>query len=173
MAAIKAGDRVTVVQRDVTAEDTKTQLYFAYFGGLTGTIDKVYDDDTVCVDIDLDALQEEARERHLAMQEKERRRWLDGLSDEARRRLTPEQQQLKMSYKILVLKKDIVPLKGGSPKDGGKSGGGASEDAPSSEKKGPDKAPNPTADEPAPKRVSEADLAAAEEAFLRSRQSKP
>ena len=73
MAAFKAGDRVRIVTRDVTPEDVKSQLYFAYFGGLTGTVDRTYDD-TVCVDVDLQSLTDEMRDRHVSMQEAERQR---------------------------------------------------------------------------------------------------
>lgn len=188
MAAIKAGDRVRIVTREATSEDAKTGLYYAYFGGLTGTVDRVYDDDSVCVEIDLESLNDEMRERHLAMQEAERQRWISNLSDEVRNRLTPEQKQLKMSYKLLVSKKDIESYKGGKPKSEAKSEAEDSE-SDSSSKKGP-ASPGPSAharaarggagggagksegsgDEPAPKRLSEADLSAAEEEFLRSRQ---
>jgi hypothetical protein len=119
------------------------------------------------------------------MQEAERQRWLDSLSDEARNRLTPEQKQLKMSYRILVSKQDLQVMSGGKP---------ASEQQPekpksaaasaSGEKQRPEKTPSsppgdtgtkqrPSAAEPQPRRLSEADLAAAEEAFLRSRRPAP
>jgi hypothetical protein len=94
MAATKAGDRVMIVTREVTSDDQKTGLYFSYFGGLTGTIDRAYDDGSVCVDIDLDSMTDDMRERHLAMQEAERQRWISNLSDEVRNRLSAEQKQL-------------------------------------------------------------------------------
>lgn len=115
MAAVKAGDRVHVIKRPVTADDAKTGLYYEYFGGLTGTVDRVYDDHSVCIDVDLESLQPAAQQRHAEMQEAERKRWLEGLSNDVRSRLTPEQQKLKMSYKILVGAKDLQPLAGGGP----------------------------------------------------------
>lgn len=190
MAPIKAGDRVKIVTRDVTSEDPKTGLYYSYFGGLTGTVDRIYEDGSVCVDIDLEALTADMRERHQAMQETERQRWLANLSDEARNRLTAEQKKLKMSYKILTSKKDLEPDKGGKPRAADDSKPAAQQGG-SGEKKGsappspsssiaaaaptPEPAaktekPEPSDDEESPKRLSEADLAAAEEAFLRSRQ---
>ena len=91
MASFKAGDRVRLAARQVTAEDEKSGLYYSYFAELTGAVDMVYGDGSVCVSVDLESLSEQARDRHLAMQEAERKKWLEGLSGEARNRLTPEQ----------------------------------------------------------------------------------
>jgi hypothetical protein len=188
MSAFKTGDRIRIAQRAVTSDDAKTGLYFSYFGGLTGKVDRTYDDGSVCVEIDLESLQEDTRERHAAMQEAERKRWLESLSDEARNRLTPDQRQLKMSYKLLVSRKDLEPHKGGKPAPESSPKSKGSQDASADTKKGPARTPEPptqlkpapsksavpksTKEEPPPKRLSEADLIAAEEAFLRSRQSK-
>lgn len=174
MAVVKAGDRVKIAARNVTSDDSKTGLYYEYFGGLTGTVDRVYEDQSVCVDIDLDSLQESARERHLAMQEAERTRWLESLSQDVRSRLTSEQQKLTMSYKILVSKKDLEVLAGAKPSK--------SKPAPAAVEK-PKKAPEPQKPAPTPKRekkpptkepkrLSAADLDAAEEAMLQAAQKK-
>mgnify|MGYP005842069291 CR=1 FL=1 len=187
MAAVKAGDRVSIVTREVTLDDDKTGLYRSYFGGLAGTVDRVYEDGSVCVDVDVESLPAEVRDRHLAMQESERKRWLENLPGEVRSRLTAEQRQLTMSYRILVSKKDIEPLKGGTtrrtaaPKDEAAEAGANSEPA---EHKGPARAPEPMAssaarasaaaepagetEEEAARRISEAELNAAEEQYLRS-----
>lgn len=191
MTAFKAGDRVQVASREVTPDDEKSGLYYAYFGGLTGSVDTVYDDGSVCVDVDLESLSHAARDRHIAMQEAERKKWLEALSGEARNRLSPEQKQLKLSYKILTSNKDVEPLKGGKPGGGKraeKSAGAASDEASPSDHKGPARAPEPEQvsesdtpsdrrssgedDQPPPKRVSAEDLAKAEEEYLRSLQSK-
>lgn len=178
MASFSAGDRVQVQARDVTADDEKSGLYYSYFAGLTGTVDTVYNDGSVCVDVDLEALSQEARDRHLAMQEAEKRKWLDGLSGEARNRLTPEQKQLKLSYKILVSKKDLVPSKGGKPsarkteKSEKAAKPAASDDSAPSSKKGPARAPEPAAEEPEPHRATAEELAKAEEEYLKSLQDK-
>ena len=176
MASFKVGDAVQIQTRDVTADDEKSGLYYSYFGGLTGTVDAVYDDGSVCINVDLEALSQDARERHLAMQESERKKWLDGLSGEARNRLTPEQKQLKLSYKILVGKADVVPNKGGKPtgnKSKSSKAAEASEASPPAPK-GPARAPEPgpVAEAPAPKRISEDELSKAEEDYLKSLQEK-
>jgi len=174
--SVKAGDAVRIVSRDVTPEDAKSGLYYSYFGGLTGKVDRVYPDGSVCVDVDLDSLTEETRGRHVAVQEAERKRWLEGLSDEVRNRLSADQKQLKMSYRILLSAKDLEVTKGGKPsperapveeKAAAAQGTGGGKGA----QRAPESRPEPkTPGEPeAPHRLSEADLQAAEEAFLRSR----
>jgi hypothetical protein len=189
MAAAKTGERVRVIEREVTPDDVKSGLYYAYFAGLTGMIDRTYDDGSVCVDVDLESLTEEMRTRHISIQEGERKRWLDNLSDEARNRLTAEQKQFKMNYRVLVSGKDLEPHKGGKP--GGESnarqsegagaapesgGKGASSTAQSGEPKAqagqPEPRPEtrPPKEDDSPKRLSEAELSAAEEEFLKSRQ---
>lgn len=159
MASFKAGDRVQLASREVNAEDEKNGLYYSYFGGLTGTVDTVYDDGSVCINVDLESLSQEARGRHLAMQEAERKKWLEALSGEARNRLTPDQKQLRLSYKILASKTDLEPFKGGKP--------GATKRSADSEQAGEEDA-SPAA----PKRPSEDDLAKAEEEYLKSLQEK-
>ena len=180
MAAMKAGDKARIKTREVTSEDSRTGLYFTYFGGLTGMIDRVYDDGSVCIDIDLDSLSQDTRERHLAMQEAERKRWLDGISGELRNRLSEEQKKLTISYKLLVSEKDLESYSDDSPKPGkkqaetsseskadaksvsGESNTGAAQAAPAASAKGED----------SKKRLSEADLAAKEEEYLHSLQNK-
>lgn len=171
MADMKVGDKVQVTTREVTNDDIKSSLYFSYFGGLYGVIDRIYDDGTVCVDVDLDSLSQDARDRHIETQEAERKRWLDGLSGEAKGRLSEEQKKLSISYKILVSKKDIEPAKGGKPK--ASKSEKSSDDSSAAASKGPARAPDPVgSDQEPPKRLSEADLEAKEEEFLRSLQER-
>ena len=181
--ALKPGDGVQIASRPVTSDDEKNGLYFSYFGGLTGAVDRSYDDGSVCVDIDLESLTDDMRKRHSEMQETERKRWLEGLSGEVRSRLTPEQRQLTMAYKLLVHKKDLEPIKGDKPKSAAPKGQDSESDS-ASGKKGPARAPDPeiTAQatdteptppkpekkEPQPERLSAADLAAKEEEYLKS-----
>jgi|YNPBryBLVA2012_1023415.scaffolds.fasta_scaffold35905_1 hypothetical protein len=184
--AFKTGDRVRVVSREVTAEDVKSRLYYAYFGGLTGSVDRVYDDGSVCIDVDLESLRDDQRERHLQIQEMERKQWLESLSDEVRGRLTAEQKKLRISYKILVSDKDIEPCKGDKPTN--KSESASKREAPtaaSEEVALPKAAARGTPDEPesvrptgsrdaeAARRRSEAELLAAEEEYLRSLNENP
>ena len=107
MAQMEKGSPVCIKERPVTPDDTRSGLYYQYFSGLKGKVDRAYDDGSVCLDIDLESLPEAARKRHLGIQDAEKKKWLNSLSDEARNRLTSEQKQLKISYKILVHKNDV------------------------------------------------------------------
>lgn len=110
MADLEKGTAITIKERSITSEDSRTGLYYAYFGGLRGVVDRAYEDGSVCINVDLESLSEDARKRHLEIQEAEKKKWLAGLSDEMRNRLTSEQKQLKISYKLLVHKNDIQAL---------------------------------------------------------------
>jgi len=173
MAGLKAGDGVRIVEREVSQEDTKNGVYFRHFGGLTGVVDKVYEDGSVCVDVDIDSLDSDMRKRHLQMQEAERKRWLESLSEEGRGRLSAEQRQLRIAYKILVLAGDVEPFKGAPKPRPEKKSVEVSGSQDSAARSGPARAPEPDVTEAAaaseePKRVSSADLEAMSEAYLQS-----
>ncbi len=179
MAELKTGNGVMIKTREVTPEDIKSGLYFLYFGGLVGKVDRIYDDGSVCVDVDIDSLSKEARSRHLAMQEAERKRWLENLSGEARNRLTPEQRQLRISYKLLVSKNDLEPHKGlDKPKIDPKAIAEVADESYDTETEGPaessdlDILSEVDNEEETTNRLTEADLAAREEEFLKSLQEK-
>ena len=105
--SFKTGDRVSIIKRAVTDEDIDNQLYFEYFGGLTGVVVKIYDDGTICVNIDTYSLREDFRKRHTELEKLEKERWLNSLSEEAKRNMTSEQKQYKIDYTILVNEKDL------------------------------------------------------------------
>ena len=174
MAALKAGDRVILCTREVSQDDIKTGLYYAYFGGLIGSVDRIYDDNTVCVDIDLDSLRKDMKERHLAVQEAERKRWLDSISDEMRNRLNHNQKQLKMSYKILVSAIDIQTYKGPGPDGSQTKKSNKTEDNKPQTTEAADNAASVVISaknnkESEPHRLTAAELAAKEEEYLLKR----
>ncbi|HLK59898.1 MAG TPA: hypothetical protein VKU00_25275, partial [Chthonomonadaceae bacterium] len=82
------GDRVQVVDREANAEDVKSSLFFNHYRGLVGTIQKIYPTEEVAVEVELTSLPEAVVHRHHDVQEQMKSRWLDGLSEEARNRLT-------------------------------------------------------------------------------------
>ena len=139
-AAFKEGDRVQIADRSATADDAKTSLFFNHFRGLTGVVQKVYATEEAAVEIEAGSLPEGIAHRHHDVQETMKTRWLDGLSEEARGRLTEQERDFRLRYTVLVATKDITAA-------------GA----------------KPTASETTA-RATEADLSAAEEAELRRRQ---
>src|SRR5665647_49541 len=106
----KEGDYAKIVDREVTPADVKSCMYYPYFRGLAGTVDKIFDEQ-ICLKVDPDTLPESILKRHKEVQDSIKRKWLNGLSGEARNRLTTEEKQFNLSYTILVNDADLVQAK--------------------------------------------------------------
>ncbi len=102
----KEGDYVRVVEREQTPADVKSGLYYPFFAGLSGTVDRIYDTE-VCIKVDLDTLPKDVLKRHLSIQDSIKRKWLAGLSGEARNRLTGDDRKFDLSYTLLVQESDL------------------------------------------------------------------
>lgn len=155
---LKQGDEVQVIDREATPADEKGQTFFNHYRNLTGILEKVYDDGIATVVVDEESLPEEVLQRHKALTDTARQKWLDGLSNEARSKLTPEEQQFKMRYTILLESQDLIKKGGKQPRakgDTGKSRAAA--------------LPEPGAEDEAPKAVRSSDLDRAEEEYLKAR----
>jgi hypothetical protein len=107
----KEGDLVEIVTREPNAEDGKSGLYYAHFGGLRGHIQKVYTSGEVAIEIDLPSLPEEVSKRHEEMRLQMQNKWLDGLSEEGRNRLSDAEKQFRLRYNVLVGQDDITAPK--------------------------------------------------------------
>ena len=116
MAPVKVSDRVRVADRDASAADAKSGLFYDYFRNLTGSIERVYEDKSVCVDVDIDTLPEDVLRRHKEVETAARDKWLHGLSQEQRSRLTEADKQFAMRYKIVVAAADVELVKGDAGK---------------------------------------------------------
>ncbi|HEY3280863.1 MAG TPA: hypothetical protein VGN26_01180 [Armatimonadota bacterium] len=110
------GDRVRVVKRDATLADLKSQLYFDHFGDLTGTIRRLYDAEA-WVEIDRESLSSSVLARHKSVEANMKSKWLDGLSEEAKRRLTDREKQFRLRYSVLVSTEDLVKGPAAPPQD--------------------------------------------------------
>ncbi len=182
MANFKEGDRVQIVTREQTNGDIKERSYYPYMGGLRGTIYRLYQDGRAAVQIDLDSLPEVVLNRHTQTQERMKNRWIEGLSEEARSRLTPEEREFHLNYVLLVRVEDLQP-------EGKRSRTARAEPAPSTGKtktvpsaateaktasssSGKTRASSASApaETDVPKRKTLKDLEQAEEEFLKSRQ---
>jgi hypothetical protein len=108
MAKINSGDRVRVATREQTSADIKSGLYYPHYGGLSGTILKVYNDEASVL-VDREALSPELLKRHEENEKSMKTKWLDGLSDEARNRLTGAEKKFALNYAILVSVEDLTP----------------------------------------------------------------
>jgi hypothetical protein len=103
----KTGDRIRISSREATPQDVKLAVFFNHYRGLTGTIQKVYTGGEAAIEVDLDALPEELWKRHMDTRDQMREQWLRGLSDDVRRKLTPEQKQFDLRYVALVRLQDL------------------------------------------------------------------
>ena len=158
----KEGDRVQIRDREATAEDAKSGLFYPHFRGLIGSIQKIYPSDEVAVEIEAESLAEAVRQRHSEVQEQMKMRWLDGLSEEAKGRLTDQEQDFRLRYTVLVSANDLT-----APGAKLAKAVPAATEKPVPAANAPVKKP---AEETASQRPTAADYEAAEEAYLRSRQ---
>ena len=105
--ALKEGERVEIVDREANADDVKSGMFYNFFRGLTGTVQKVYATDEIAVEIEQESLPDAVANRHTDVQENMKSRWLDGLSEEGRNRLTDKERDFRLRYTLLVHAKDL------------------------------------------------------------------
>src|SRR5438132_5053713 len=106
-AGIRAGDLVRIVDREATPQDQKVGLFYNHYRCLPGQVRKIYGGEQAAVKIEADSLPEDIRARHASTRDQMRERWLEGLTDDARRRVKAEQKQFELSYVILVGVQDL------------------------------------------------------------------
>lgn len=106
------GDRVRVKDREQVAADIKSQLFYEHYRGLVGTVAKIYQDGTASVDVDQQALTKEVSKRHDETASGIKQRWLDGMSEEGRGKLTATEKQFNLRYTILLATADLEPYTG-------------------------------------------------------------
>jgi len=107
---LQEGDRVRVVNREPTPEEIKAGTFFNHYRDLVGTIQKIYEEKEAAIVVDPQSLPEGISKRHVETEEQMRTKWLDGLSEEARNRLTPQERAFALRYVVLVELKDLVLL---------------------------------------------------------------
>ncbi len=105
---LASGTPVRIADREAGAADTKSGLFYPYYKGLTGTVTKDYADGTVSLSVDADSLPDEIRKRHQTGTEAMRTKWLEGLSDEARNKLSAAEKKFSLRYSILVGADDLT-----------------------------------------------------------------
>ncbi|HLV80967.1 MAG TPA: hypothetical protein VKT32_11830, partial [Chthonomonadaceae bacterium] len=155
--------RVQIVDREATPEDAKSGLFYPHFRGLTGTIQKIYANQEAAVELETESLPDPIAHRHDDVQEQMKTRWLDGLSEEARHRLSEQELDFRLRYTVLVALGDLI-----TP--------GKKAATPAARPASEPSLPKPTAAaqsrstaEPPPPRATSADLDAAEAAEIERR----
>ena len=104
---ITVGTRVVVVEREQLAADVKSGLFYPHYAGLTGEVLKVYGQECAVL-VDRTALPPAIIERHQQNEKQQRQRWLDGLSEDARSKLSAKEKELELNYAILVSLSDLT-----------------------------------------------------------------
>lgn len=107
MAKVKEGDRVRVVTRELTDQDKKVYSFFEHMQGMRGVVENVYSTDEVAVKVDLDCLPKVPSDVHKAATKGMRDRFMENVSEEARKQLTKEELEFVPHYMILVRSDDL------------------------------------------------------------------
>lgn len=103
------GDTVQIADREPTAADTKSQLFYAHYRRVRGTVSKLYADGSALVIAENGSLPGDVRSRHEAGTTAMRQKWLDGLSEEGRSRLSAAEKKFALRYSMLVSQADLRP----------------------------------------------------------------
>lgn len=111
MRKLAEGDRVRISGRDATPADVKSQLFFPHYRNLSGTLTKLFADNTAVVTVDPESLPADVRARHESDTARTRQKWLDGLSDEARNRLSAGEKKFSLRYTVLATLDDLTAEK--------------------------------------------------------------
>lgn len=108
-AKFEPGSHVQVAPREQTSADIKSGLYYPHYANLYGTILKLYGEEASVL-VDRDSLPTEVRARHEEGEKAMRQKWLDGLSEEARNRLSAREKEFGLNYAVLVSVNDLKPF---------------------------------------------------------------
>ncbi len=104
----KEGDKVSVIQRDVTADDRKNRMYYQHMAGLVGTVQNVYSENEIAVKIDVPCLDGVVKDVHTKSQDRMRNKFLKSISEEQKGKLSPEEKNFNAHYVLLVRSADLV-----------------------------------------------------------------
>lgn len=107
MAKWTEGDRVQIVKREPTMEDRLNNSYFEHMGGLVGTIQSVYSEDEIAVNVELNSLSKVSAEVHTEATRRLRIKFIEGTSEEGRSRLSAEEKNFVPNYVLLVRSADL------------------------------------------------------------------
>lgn len=106
--SFKEGDSVQVVDREATADDAKSGLFYNHYRNLTGVVQKPYETtEEIAVIVDEPSLSDAISTRHGEIRAAMKAKWLDGLSEEARGRLTDAEKDFRLNYSILIAPADL------------------------------------------------------------------
>lgn len=107
MPTWKEGDRVRVITRNVTEEDRKKNRYFSHMAGLVGTVQNVYSEDEIGIEVDPKTLSKVSADVHRIATERMRTKFMDNVSEEQKKSLTKEELEFDTHFVILARGSDL------------------------------------------------------------------
>jgi len=110
MSRLKEGDRVRVVEREVTPEDRKTSRYFQHMAGLTGVIANYYGPEEIAVQVDIESVPKIPANVHVEATRRMREKFAEQTGEEQKKSLTKEELNFDVHYVVLVRADDLEKL---------------------------------------------------------------
>ena len=107
MPTFKPGDRVRVVTRPVTADDRAKNRYFDHMGGLTGTVQQVYSDAEIAVEVEPESMSKVSLDVQKTATTRMRDKFLSQISEEQKKAFTKEELDFDAHYVVLVQSSDL------------------------------------------------------------------
>ncbi|HSI74040.1 MAG TPA: hypothetical protein VK934_12760 [Fimbriimonas sp.] len=107
MSKWKLGERVRVVSRAVSAEDRKNSRYYEHMAGLTGTVQQIYSESEVAVEVEPESLSKVSGDVHKTATLRMREKFLSQISEEQKKQFTKEELDFDAHYVLLVQSSDL------------------------------------------------------------------
>ena len=107
MSKWKAGERVRVITRDVTQDDRKNSRYFEHMAGLVGTIQQVYNENEVALQVEPESLSKVSSDVHRTATQRMREKFLSQIGEEQKKQFTKEELDFDAHYVLLVQASDL------------------------------------------------------------------
>lgn len=108
--AFEKGNKVQIIERDVTEEDKKSGRYYSHMSGLRGTIQNIYSEDEVAVKVDIDSLDKIIAGVHKEASMRMRQKFLGAISEEQKSMLSSEELNFTPHYMLLVKSSDLQKI---------------------------------------------------------------
>jgi len=102
MSKWNEGDHVKIVTRPVTEEDRKKNRYFEHMAGLSGTVQNVYEDGQVGIQVDLPTLSKVSADVHSTATKRMWDKFSASINEDQRKALTKEEMEFGTHYVLLV-----------------------------------------------------------------------
>ena len=96
-----------IVTRPLSEQDKKVYGFFEHMQGMVGIVENVYSKDEVAIKVDLASLGKIPSDIHKEATKKMRERFVEGVSEEARKSLTKDELEFVPHYVLLCRSDDL------------------------------------------------------------------